>query len=153
MPVPAHTPQATRRAAILELLARGPVHSQAELAERLESAGQVANQATLSRDLRALGVVKGARGYALAPAGAPPPEDGAARLLQALGQYFRGALAAQNQVLIRTPPGGAQPLAAALDDAPPEGVLGTLGGEDTVLVITPDGRRARSLARWLEARA
>ena len=123
-----------------------------ELADRLEALGLGANQATLSRDLRDMGVVKGPSGYFLP--GAPTlAVDTEARLRAALRQYLRGVTPAANQVVLRTPPGGAQPLALALDGAAPEKVVGTLAGDDTILVITPDASSARAVASWLEGLA
>lgn len=142
----------SRRAAILEAIQSRTVRSQGELAELLARRGLAANQGTLSRDLRDLGVVKGADGYALAGNGAAGRDPGA-RLLSALRQYFQSAVAAQNQVVLKTPPGGAQPLALALDAAGPEGILGTLAGDDTILLVTPDAAAARSVASWLEEHA
>lgn len=133
-----------RRRRILELVQAGPVQSQAALRELLAREGCGVNQATLSRDLRDLGVVKAPEGYRLS--GAAPAVDA---LEQATRQWLLEALPAQNQVVLRTPPGGAQPLALAIDSVRPEGVVGTLAGDDTVLVITPDARTARSLARRL----
>jgi transcriptional regulator of arginine metabolism len=137
-----------RREAILELLANGTVTSQAELAERLAEREMEVNQATLSRDLRDLRVVKGPEGYRLPlEADAVPTPEGA--LVRALRDWLESAAAAQNQVVLRTPPGCAQPLAVAIDDARLEVVVGTLAGDDTVLVIAPDARRARSLVAHL----
>lgn len=139
----------SRRRAILALLDEGPVPSQGDLARRLESLGLGANQATLSRDLRDMGVVKGPAGYFLT--GAPTPVvDAEERLRAALRQYLRGVTPAANQVVLHTPPGGAQPLALALDGAAPDKIVGTLAGDDTILVITPDASSARAVASWLE---
>jgi len=145
-------PREVRRRAIVALLAEGPVPSQGDLAERLESIGVGANQATLSRDLRDMGVVKGPLGYFL-PGASNPEIDTQARLRGALRQYLRGVTSAANQVVLRTPPGGAQPLALALDHAAPESIVGTLAGDDTILVITPDAQAARAVASWLEGLA
>jgi len=134
---------------VLELISAHTVHSQHELGELLARRGIEVNQATLSRDLRDLGVVKGPDGYEL-PHAPSAALDAGARLHQALRQFLTSATPAQNQIVLRTPPGGAQPLAIALDEARLEGVLGTLGGDDTVLVITPDPRAARRIARALE---
>lgn len=143
------TAREVRRRAILDLLEAGPVPSQGDLAQGLTSLGLGANQATLSRDLRDMGVVKGPLGYVL-PGAPVPAVDPEARLRAALRQYLRGVVPAANQVVLRTPPGGAQPLALALDSAAPDKVVGTLAGDDTILVITPDARSARAVASWLE---
>lgn len=134
-----------RRAAILDLLQAGPVASQGELAARLAAQGLEANQATLSRDLRDMGVVKGPGGYRL-PGGGEPVDDSAAALIQALRTWLSSAVAAQNQVVLRTPAGGAQALAIAIDRADEGSILGTIAGDDTILVITHDSAAATALA-------
>lgn len=141
-----------RRTAILELIETGGIHSQAELAQRLADRDLVANQATLSRDLRDMGVVKGRDGYQLPTAPSPADEDVAEVLSRALETWVRSAVAAVNQVVVRTPPGGAQPLALAIDNAVEPNVLGTVGGDDTVLVICPNEGAADALAtRFMDA--
>lgn len=139
-----------RRKAILELLQAKNVHNHAELASLLDARGQAATQATLSRDLRDLGVVKGPAGYVLAPASGSVTQDAGARLLQAVRQYLSTVATAQNQVVLRTPPGGAQPLALALDAAGHHDLLGSLAGDDTILLISPDTAGAARLVQWLE---
>ena len=141
--------RSARRTQILGLLATEKVHSQAELLELLAGSGLAANQATLSRDLRDLGVVKGPDGYTL-PTTPASPLDAKGRLAQALGQHFESVTAAQNLVLLKTPPGGAQPLAFALDEAGLPEVLGTLAGDDTILIVAPNPRVAARVARRLE---
>ncbi len=125
------------------------MRSQAALGELLASVGFEVNQATLSRDLRELGLVKGVDGYQL-PGPAAPARNGGARLHQAASQWLDAAVAVQNQVVLRTPPGGAQPLALALDGAPPDVFTGTLAGDDTILVICKNGRDARGVAASLQ---
>ncbi|MBJ76076.1 MAG: hypothetical protein CMJ98_03565 [Planctomycetes bacterium] len=139
-----------RRDAITELLQAESVHNHAELAALLEARGHGVNQATLSRDLRDLGVVKGPDGYTLSGAGSPTPESSGQRLTLAVRQYLSSAVQAQNQVLLRTPPGGAQPLALALDGAGHADLLGTVAGDDTILLIAADGPGATGLLAWLE---
>lgn len=143
------SPLEARRAAILDLLREGPVPSQADLGALLEARGLGANQATLSRDLAALGAAKGPDGYTLPRAEAAPAEDPGARLSQAARQFVQEVTSAQNQVVLRTPPGGAAPLAAALDGAADGRILGTLAGDDTILVITPSEAAAQAVAQWL----
>lgn len=149
MPTPIRTPRQERREAIAEILATRRVHSQAELAEQLEQQGIEANQATLSRDLRDLAVVKGPAGYAL-PVGGERSEDPHGRLRLAAREWLLSVAAAQNQVLLKTPPGGAQPFALAIDGVELPGKLGTIAGDDTILVVAPDARRARQLAQSFE---
>jgi len=139
-----------RRNAILELLQREHVHNHAELAALLDAQGQGVNQATLSRDLRDLGVVKGPGGYTLSEGGGHSLETSGQRLSLAVRQYLSSVVPAQNQVLLKTPPGGAQPLALALDAEDNEDLLGTLAGDDTILLIAADAPGAARLVTWLE---
>ena len=136
-----------RHEAIRKLIAGQQIRSQAELAERLATAGLAANQATLSRDLRELGVRKGPAGYEL-PGDTAAPGDG---LTRAVGAFLREAIPVAHEVVIRTPPSGAQPLALAIDQHLPDGVIGTVAGDDTVLVICASPRAARRFARRLLA--
>ncbi|MCP3917076.1 MAG: arginine repressor [bacterium] len=140
-------PRTTRRDRILELLAAGAIPSQAALQNELAQDGIDVNQATLSRDLRALGVAKRPEGYALPTGGESGNPTGSLRM--AARQWLVSTVTAQNQVVLRTPPGGAQPLALALDEAQLERVLGTIAGDDTILVITPDPRAAKRVAKTL----
>ena len=142
-----------RREQILTLLQRGPIANQAELQQQLAAAGFAANQATLSRDLRDLGVVKGKDGYEVPQA----PQLAAAAnqsLWHAVHGYLLSMTPAQNLVVLRTPPGGAQPLGLALDrdrGALLPGLVGTIAGDDTVLAVCADAARARALVRKLTA--
>ena len=142
-----------RQQKIVDLLARHQVRSQTELAELLAEAGVHVTQATLSRDLVELDAVKvrvtsGALVYAVpAEGGDRTPraaQDSAAsetRLARLLGELLTSADASANLALLRTPPGAAQFLASAFDRAAIDDVLGTVAGDDTVLVISrrPDG--------------
>lgn len=139
-----------RRKSILELIQVEDVHNHAELAALLKTRGQGANQATLSRDLRDLGVVKGPTGYTLAGVARGYAQDTGARLIQSVRQYLSTVVQAQNQVVLGTPPGGAQPLALALDAGGHADLLGTLAGDDTILLIAPDKPGAARLVTWLE---
>ncbi|MEM7249142.1 MAG: ArgR family transcriptional regulator [Acidobacteriota bacterium] len=139
------TPRQRRLAAILELLEGGPIESQSALGELLDGRGLGVDQGTLSRDLRSLEVRKGPQGYELA--GAAPTTG---TLEQAVRQWLREVRSALNQVVLLTPPGGASPLAVAIDENRPETVLGTLAGDDTVLVICQDQRSAQRFRQLLE---
>lgn len=155
MPPSEHdTPLESRHAAILDLLGEAPIRNQAELQSLLKKAGHRATQATLSRDLRALGVVKTPQGYALPQGVGTGTAHGLAGVV---AEWLLTVQTAQNQVVLHTPPGGAQALALALDRASLDGVLGTVAGDDTILVICPDAKAARSVAKrlqgWQGARA
>jgi len=136
-----------RRNLVRDLLASYDVPSQAALAELLAARGVLADQSTLSRDLRELRVVKTPTGYALPDTLAPAPP--AIDLAAAARQWLLGATAAQNLVVLRTPPAGAQALAVALDGARHPAIVGTVAGDDTVLVVCPGAREARALASEL----
>lgn len=132
-----------RRALVIELIEGGHGGSQQALVDALEGRGVSVTQATLSRDLRALGAVKGPGGYRMprgASSGSPDP------LAQAMGQWLDSVTAAQNLVVLKTPPGGASPLAVVLDRHAPDGVVGTIAGDDTILVIMPSNGEAAKFA-------
>jgi transcriptional regulator of arginine metabolism len=143
--------KAARHALIATELARRPVHSQPELATALAEAGVSVTQATLSRDLVELRAVKirvasGALAYAVPAEGgdrSPQPaadtEYLAARLARLCAELLVSAEASGNLVVLRTPPGAAQFFASAIDHSVMPGVLGTIAGDDTVLLIARDG--------------
>ena len=150
------TTKGARQQAIVDLLAKHPVRSQTELADLLASTGVHVTQATLSRDLVELDAVKirvasGALVYAVPAEGGDRTPRAAAdsvaaggRLARLLSELLVSADASANLALLRTPPGAAQYLASAFDRAQTEDVLGTVAGDDTVLVISrrPDGGQA-----------
>lgn len=142
-----------RRQRILDLIGRHLIRNQAELQKRLDDDGLGANQATLSRDLRDLGVVKGPVGYELPGAPSLTPQLAGSSLWHAVHAWLIAATPAQNLLVLKTPPGGAHPLALALDHAASEGnapgLVGTIAGDDTVLAVCADAPKARALARRL----
>ena len=138
-----------RLSRIIELLATREVRSQAELSDLLAADGLHVTQGTLSRDLVEVGAVRvrGSRGqlvYAVpAEGGDRRPQAGeqvnfSARLARLCHEVLVSAEASANLVVLRTPPGAAQYLASAVDHANPPDILGTIAGDDTVLVITRD---------------
>ncbi len=141
-----------RRQAILEIVGAGAVRSQGELQRRLRQRGITVAQPTLSRDVRELGLAKTPSGY-VAPAGGAtalaPPAVREDRLARALRAYAVSVQSAGSLVVVRTPPAAAHPLARALDEAALPAVVGTIAGDDTVFVATPDERAARALVRRL----
>jgi transcriptional regulator of arginine metabolism len=150
--------KAARHAQIAEILAPGarPVRSQEELAGRLAARGVRVAQATLSRDLEELGAVRlrgqdGALVYALpgAPGDGSPAAEPHGRLARVVGELLVSAEASGNLVVLHTPAGAAQLLASVIDHAGWPSVLGTIGGDDTVLVITRDPVGSEALARAL----
>lgn len=138
-----------RHNAIRELLAGAQITNQDELRRKLRRRGFDVTQATLSRDIHELRIYKGPAGYTL-PNGngniATAEEDegppSVADVLESFGLRVRHAM---NQVILRTVLGGAQPVAAALDHEDWPEVVGTLAGDDTVLIICQDVRHATSV--------
>jgi transcriptional regulator of arginine metabolism len=125
-----------RQGQILKLLTGRAVASQDELRRQLGHLGVRVTQATLSRDLRELRLVKTSQGYRpLASAAAGEAPATLPVLSRALKDFLLDIRPAQNMLVLKTPPGGAQPLAAAVDSERWKGVAGTLAGDDTVLVI------------------
>ena len=117
--------------------------SQDELRRHLGHIGMRVTQATLSRDLRELRLVKTAEGYRPLSAAAAEEAAPQATLARALKEFLLDIRPAQNMLVLKTPPGGAQPLAAAVDSERWKEIVGTLAGDDTVLLITPSrGARA-----------
>jgi transcriptional regulator of arginine metabolism len=137
-----------RQQKIVDLLAKHQVRSQTELADLLADAGVHVTQATLSRDLVELDAVKvrvasGALVYAVPseggdrrPRAATESAASESRLARLLGELLTSVDASANLALLRTPPGAAQFLASAFDRAEIEDILGTIAGDDTVLVIS-----------------
>ncbi|MFZ0084080.1 MAG: hypothetical protein WA211_04230 [Candidatus Acidiferrales bacterium] len=132
-----------RQGQILKLLAGESVASQDDLRRQLIHLGVRVTQATLSRDLRELRLVKTAAGYKPLSAAAAEESSPIPGLARALKEFLLDIRPAQNMLVLKTPPGGAQPLAAAVDSEHWKEVAGTLAGDDTVLIITPS-RTARA---------
>jgi transcriptional regulator of arginine metabolism len=131
-----------RQGQILNLLAEVPVANQDALRRQLVRRGLSVTQATLSRDLRELKLVKTSEGYRpLTTATDEPPA--LASIARAVSEFLVDVRPAQNLLVLKTPPGGAQPLAAAVDSEHWSEIAGTLAGDDTVLIITPS-RSARA---------
>jgi transcriptional regulator of arginine metabolism len=138
-----------RQGQILKLIASEAISSQDELRRRLAQVKLRVTQATLSRDIAELKLVKTAEGYKPLK---PAHEDGAlAPLARAVREYLLDVRPADNLLVLKTPPGGAQPLAAAVDGERLREVAGTIGGDDTVLVITPSRAARTAVQQRLEA--
>ena len=132
-----------RHKAILDLLDAGPVESQDSLQHRLESKGFEVGQATLSRDIHELKLVKGPDGYRRAGESLSA-ESVLPSMIHLARQFVVEIRQAQNLLVIKTTVGSAQPVAAALDASRWPEVVGTLAGDDTVLVITADKKKSSS---------
>ena len=124
-----------RQGQILKLLSATAVASQDELRRQLGHLGVRVTQATLSRDLRELRLVKTSAGYRPLASAASEEASALPNLPRALKQFLLDLRPAQNMLILKTPPSGAQPLAAAVDSEHWKEVAGTLAGDDTVLVI------------------
>jgi len=127
-----------RQGQILSLIRQRAIHTQEELARELAGIGVPATQVTLSRDIRELGLVKTASGYR-------PMElkTGGPDVAAVAAEFLRDARAAQNLVVLKTSPGNASTLAVAIDREDWPEVVGTVAGDDTILVVTPDDETAR----------
>ncbi len=139
-----------RQGQIRQIIRGGNLHTQEELAAALEAQGVRATQVTLSRDMREMGIVKTADGYReLGALGEGAASDQDAR--QALAEFLRDVRLAQNLLVLKTDPGNANALAVALDRARWPEVVGTIAGDDTVLVVAPDSPSAEILRQRLAA--
>ena len=144
--------KARRQAVIVELVDHEPLRSQEELRRRLRQRGFEATQATISRDIKELGLVKlaGDGAYQRPGVETANPETALAALERAAEEYLRRIDRVQQLVVIRTGIGQAQPLAIALDRAQLPEVVGTIGGDDTILIVARDAKRAAALAKRLQ---
>lgn len=132
--------KAYRQRQILNLVRRVRIHTQEDLAQELKHAGIEATQVTLSRDLRELGLVKTADGYReIASEPARPHFE------TIVSEFLQDIRVAQNLLVLKTSPANASSLAAALDEEDWPEVVGTLAGDDTVLVIAPDAETANQV--------
>ncbi len=137
--------KAYRQGQILKLVSRHQIHTQEEIAQKLAVLGVEATQVTLSRDIRELGLAKTQLGYQhLAPSSPAGPN-----LPTILAEYLLDIREAQHLLVLKTSPGHASALAAALDRAAWPELIGTIAGDDTVLAIAPDIPTARKLKRKL----
>ena len=148
--------KAARHGRITELIRNNVVRSQTELAELLAVSGLQVTQATLSRDLEELGALKlrgvdgGAPVYRIPEDGGPRPmEGGTSRLSRLLGELLLSYEGSGNLAVLRTPPGAAQYLASAIDRASLVDVIGTIAGDDTILVVARDGLTGAEVGRTL----
>jgi transcriptional regulator of arginine metabolism len=128
----------TKPQRIAERVRSHRVQNQAELADWLRSEGIEVNQATLSRDLRDMGVLKGPEGYELPQSTSAPSTDGTLALYAAVKNWLASVTPAENLVVVKTPVGLAD-------------VLGTVAGDDTILIVTRSAPAARQLARELSS--
>jgi len=138
-----------RQRAILEALKQRPIASQEDLQRVLRKRGFKVGQATLSRDMHDLNLIKTSAGYSL------PQGESAANLAlppvsRLVREFVLDVRAAQNLLVIRTIVGSAQPVAAALDEEDWPEAVGTIAGDDTILIVCPDKDDARKMSARLE---
>lgn len=142
-----------RRILIRQLLAEREISSQDELVRLLDKAGHRVTQSTVSRDLTELGATKADEGtkrerYVLSDHDRPA-DSGLDELRRALEDYLEGAVPSGNLVVLKVRSATASAVAAALDANPPEGVVGTLAGDDTVVVIAEDAVGGGTVAKTI----
>jgi len=138
--------KAYRHGQILKLIRAKTIRTQEELARELQHSGMAATQVTLSRDIRELRLVKTPEGYR-----EMLPEEAGPSFRTLAGEFLHDVRIAQNLVVMRTSPGHANSVAVALDNEEWPEVVGTLAGDDTILVIAPDNDTAEALRqRFLE---
>ena len=146
---------ASRRRAVRKLLASESVTSQLELVSLLAASGHRVTQATVSRDLEALGAVKerleGATvRYVIQEEGWQQGSEAVRRVGSAIAGFVETMTSSGNLVVVRTPPGGAHLVASAIDHAALDGVVGTVAGDDTLLVVAATEMGGEALAQSLE---
>ena len=134
---------------ILQLIREEEVHTQDELVKGLRRLGVRATQVTLSRDLHELSVAKTANGYRVIAASSATTEEN--HLHRTFVEFLRDVRRAKNLVILKTAVGGAQPVALALDRENWPEVVGTIAGDDTILVIAATDRKAAAIAERLLA--
>jgi transcriptional regulator of arginine metabolism len=138
-----------RQRAVLEVLRQGAVTNQDDLQRALRKRGFKVGQATLSRDIRDLNLSKTAAGYAL------PQAEGTAGLAlppvqRLVREFVLDVRPAQNLLVVKTIIGSAQPVAAALDEQEWEEVVGTIAGDDAILIVCPDKDAVKRVAMRIE---
>lgn len=136
----------SRHKAILDLLDEGPIASQEELQKLLHRRGIEAGQATLSRDIREIGLVKSAEGYSIPGRDAVVTETDLPSVGRLVREFVTSVRAAENLLVTKTSTGSAQPVAAALDEENWPEAIGTIAGDDTILIVCQDKRAAGRLA-------
>lgn len=143
------SPKPLRQKAILQVLEEGPIANQDDLQRALKKRGFDVGQATLSRDIRELGLAKTGSGYEV-PSGDLQIDPALPHVSRLVREFVLDVRPAQNLLVIKTAVGSAQPVAAALDiEAWPEAV-GSIAGDDTILIVCPENKSAAKLAARIE---
>lgn len=145
---------AARHRAVRSILARYVVASQEDLVDRLAADGIEVTQATVSRDLQTLGAIKardadGQLRYMLAD-GFRPGGEAEELLARSLAEFALAISSSGNLVVVKTPPGAAHVVASGVDGAALTGVLGTVAGDDTLMIVTDEATGGHAVAKELE---
>lgn len=135
----------SRQAAIREIVSSKTISSQDELRRSLYRRGYRVTQATLSRDIHELGLVKTQEGYEVTHSTDESSDAWLPSVERLIRDFVYDVKAAQNLVVVKTSAGSAQPVAAAIDAENWPEIIGTVGGDDTILVVTPDMKSATKL--------
>ncbi len=146
--------RARRQKAIADLIRGEPIASQEEVTARLAAQGYAVTQATVSRDLDQLGAVKVKRGGSLAyalPDQLGDSDWAAGRLQRIIAEWVQTVEAAGNILVLRTPPGSAHLVGAAIDQARLAEIAGTVSGDDTLLLVIRDGFAAQDVKAKIDA--
>lgn len=136
-----------RRAKVISLIKSGKITSQVDLLRELKKSGFAVTQATASRDLDEVGAVRGRNGYTIAESDG----DSMARSMPLPGDLILSVESSGNLAVVRTPPGGAQLLASSLDHVSLHSIIGTIAGDDTVLVVSRKASGGAELAKELRS--
>ncbi|HTK94665.1 MAG TPA: hypothetical protein VL382_03430 [Terriglobales bacterium] len=138
-----------RQQLIMEVLQGGPTPSQDELRKMLKKHGMSVTQGTLSRDIHEMGLVKTPEGYSL-PETIHPADPGLPSTLRLVREFVREVRVAQNLLVLKTSIGSAQPVAAALDGEQFPESVGTIAGDDSILIVAPNNKAAKELAKKIQ---
>ena len=138
-----------RQRAVLEALKHGPVANQEDLQRALRKRGFKVGQATLSRDIHELNLSKAGSGYTL-PQGEGATGQALPPVQRLVREFVLDVRVAQNLLVLKTIVGSAQPVAAALDEQEWEEMVGTIAGDDTILIVCPDKDIAKKVAMRIE---
>lgn len=140
---------AARRRLVRNLVGTNDLRSQSEIVAALSDAGYEVTQATVSRDLQVIGATK-VDGDSYRLTDRPDPAEARGGLARSIDEFVESIAASGPLVVLKTPPGAAQVVAAAIDKAALAGVIGTVAGDDTILVIAAETATGSELAQQLE---
>lgn len=142
----------TRRRHVRELISRGEISTQSAIQGELAAEGFEVTQATISRDLDAIGATRvkadGKVVYRLIDEGSTPADRAA--LYEAMDEFVESAVTSGHLIVLKVPPGAAQFVASRIDGAQIDGVLGSIAGDDTILVVTEDTQNTAIIVKRLE---